>query len=96
MKRRTLARSASLLVGATTLAVLAYNYWSWCCGRCTARTFLTPGPFGFVLFALTVLAALLLLGLKVRRLARLSAARCRCGAILAEDWRFCPRCGLKR
>lgn len=95
MKRRAAAGSA-LLTGGTLLAVFLYNCWSFCCGRCTARTLLTPGPYGIALFALTALAALTLLALKARRLARRAAARCRCGAVLAGDWRFCPRCGRGR
>jgi hypothetical protein len=68
MKRRLLNGStALLLVGGTVLAVFCYNTWSLCCGRCTAATFLTPGPFGLVLLALNLLAVFLLIGLKLHR-----------------------------
>jgi len=94
MKRRLLAGSAALLLaGGTLLAVLCYNTWSWCCGRCTAATFLTPGPFGLALLALNVLAVFLLVGLKLQRCLSLRRSRCRCGADLAAEWSFCPECG---
>lgn len=89
-------KGRTLLVVATLLAVLGYNYWSWCCGRCTAATFLTLGPFGGILVVLVVLGAVTFLVLRARRLARAARARCRCGTILAAGWRFCPRCGHER
>lgn len=94
MKRRLLAGSAALfLVGGTFLAVFCYNTWSWCCGRCTAGTFLTFGPFGLALLALNLLAVLLLVGLKLHRRLSLTRCRCRCGAVLAAGWLYCPDCG---
>lgn len=93
MLRRLLAGSAALLpVGATLAAVFCYNFWSWCCGRCTAATFLNVGPFGLVLLGLNLLAACLLLLLRRRRLAR-RRGQCRCGTPLSPEWAFCPVCG---
>jgi hypothetical protein len=94
MKRRLLTGSAALLlVGGTILAVFCYNTWSLCCGRCTAATFLTPGPFGLALLALNLLAVVLLAGLKLHRRLSLARFRCRCGATLVSGWLFCPDCG---
>lgn len=95
MKRHILTGSAALLlIGGTLLAVLGYNYWSYCCGRCTASTFLTLGPFGLALLGLNAVAAVALVVLKLRRRLRLSGTRCRCGTVLAEGWGFCPGCGV--
>ena len=94
MKRHLLAGSAALfLAGGTFLAVLFYNTWSWCCGRCTAATFLTFGPFGLALLGLNLLALLLLLGLKLHRRLSLARCRCHCGVALAAEWPYCPGCG---
>jgi len=91
MRRRILAGSAVLLLGAAVMSVFCYNTWSLCCGRCTATTFLTLGPFGRGLLVLNLLAALLLLFLKRRR--RGLPRRCRCGVAAATAWTFCPDCG---
>jgi hypothetical protein len=94
VKRRILTGSAALLIiGMTLLAVFGYNYWSYCCGRCTVGTFLTLGPFGLALLALNALAAAVLVALRIRRRMRHSRTRCRCGATLADGWGFCPDCG---
>jgi hypothetical protein len=94
MKQRLLAGSAAmLLAGGALLAVFFYNAWSWCCGRCTATTFLTLGPFGLTLLGLNLLAVFLLVGLKLHRRHALSRAHCRCGTILTAQWLYCPGCG---
>lgn len=94
MKRRILTGSAALLIiGTTVLIVFGYNFWSYCCGRCTASTFLNPGPFGLALLALNALAAAVLVALRFHRRMRHSRVRCRCGTNLAEGWFFCPDCG---
>lgn len=93
MKRRILTGStALLLIGLTVLSVFCYNYWSYCCGRCTASTFLTLGPFGLTLLGLDVLAGAVLSILKIRRL-KLPETRCRCGTNFSAGWSFCPDCG---
>jgi hypothetical protein len=96
MKRHFLTGSAALLlVAGTVLAVFCYNTWSLCCGRCTAATFLTPGPFGLALLALNLLAVFLLVGLKLHRRLSLARCRCRCGTTLTSGWLFCPDCGCE-
>jgi len=94
MKKSLLAGSAALiLLAGSFIAVFCYNTWSLCWGRCTAATFLNPGPFGLALLVLNLLAVFLLLALKLQR--RLSGSRrgCRCGATLATEWRYCTGCG---
>jgi len=94
MMRRLLTGSAALLLGGgAILAVFFYNTWSLCCGRCTAATFLTVGPFGTLLLALNLLAALFLFGLKLHRRQAPSGKPCRCGTSLNKEWSFCPGCG---
>jgi hypothetical protein len=94
MKRPLLTGSAVvLLAGGCFLAFFLYNTWSWHCGRCTASTFLNPGPFGLILLALNGLAVFLLVGLKLHRRLSLSRSRCRCGGTLSAGWRYCPSCG---
>jgi hypothetical protein len=78
------------------LAVFGYNLWSYCCGHCTARTFLNPGMPGYGLLLLIAAAAATFALLK-RRTRRTSArSRCSCGFRLQEDWLYCPECGWKR
>ncbi len=92
MRRRVLAGSVVLLLGATLMAVFCYNTWSLCCGHCTATTFLTLGPFGRSLLLLNLLAVLLLLVLKRRSGGR--HRRCgRCGGAADAAWAHCPQCG---
>jgi hypothetical protein len=92
--QRLLAGSAALLLaGGAFLAVLFYNTWSWCGGRCTADTFLTFGPFGMLLLSLNLLAVFLLVGLKLHRRLTLSRSHCRCGTPLTTEWLYCPGCG---
>lgn len=94
MTRRLLAGSAALmLLGGSFFAVFCYNTWSLCCGRCTAATFMNPGPFGLVLLALNLLAVFFLLALKLRHRFSLARRRCHCGATLVTTWRYCPCCG---
>jgi hypothetical protein len=86
-------RNLFYLVGGAVATVFIYNFWSFCCGRCTMRTFLTPGvPGGFLLFA-TVTAGAVLLVVRRRRQDLLSRRRCHCGAAMADDWRYCSECG---
>jgi len=91
MRRRVLAGSAVLLLGTTVMAVFCYNTWSLCCGRCTATTLLTLGPFGRGLLFFNLCVALLLLVLERR--GRGQHRRCRCGAVAASAWAYCPACG---
>lgn len=94
MKRHLLAGSAAVILGgATLLAVFGYNAWSLCCGRCTAATFGTLGPFGLALLALNLLAAAVLVILKLRRRNALAHQRCTCGLNLSAGWVYCPGCG---
>lgn len=93
MTRRWLAGSAALLLCGSFFAVFCYNTWSLCCGRCTAATFLNPGPFGLLLLALNLLAFVILVALKLRRRRFLSRQRCLCGAPLGPQWSYCPVCG---
>jgi hypothetical protein len=83
----------ALLVGFSVAAIFAYNLWSYCCGRCTARAFFTIGIPGGILMGLTGAAAVLLIVLQTRRRAFLARFRCACGNHLDSTWLFCPRCG---
>jgi hypothetical protein len=94
MNRTFLTGSVTaLLVGSSIAAIFAYNLWSYCCGRCAARTFLTIGPPGGILMGLAAGAALLLFYLKSSRRTTLNRLQCSCGQHLGRDWRCCPQCG---
>lgn len=94
MKRSLLSPPAAfVLVLGTALAVLIYNAWSYCCGRCTPQTFLTLGPTGFALGGANLLALAALAVLRRRRRIDARRHRCRCGASLLCGWLFCPDCG---
>jgi len=86
--------AAALLSVIILLSVICYNYWSYCCGRCTLGTFFTLGPFGALLLGVTLVGALVLAVLRHRR--RPHGRRgCPCGSALATDWKFCPACGAQ-
>lgn len=87
--------AAALLSVITLLSVFSYNYWSYCCGRCTLGTFFTLGPFGALLLGLTLVGALVLAVLRHRR-RPLGRRGCPCGSALATDWKYCPACGAPR
>ncbi len=97
MKRQAIFGAATLLVGLGAAGtVLCYNFWSYCCGRCTTSTFMTLGPFGSGLLGLILAAGGLLVLLKARTRQRQNRLRCRCGVLLVPEWRFCPECGGAR
>jgi hypothetical protein len=83
----------TLLIGSAIATIFAYNLWSYCCGRCTARAFFTIGAPGGILMALSGAAALFLLHLRWRRRSYLARLRCSCGQQLGARWTFCPQCG---
>lgn len=94
MKR--LFRSAPtllLLGGAAAVAVFAYNAWSFCCGRCSAATFLNPGPPGFILLGANFLAILAFIAVRRHRREAERYRHCGCGALLRSHWLYCPDCG---
>ena len=91
--KRLVGTGLLLLAGGTVLAVLGYNVWSYCCGHCTAQTFLSPGPFGFGLLLLIFFATAFLAWLRRRGRRSDRSHYCRCGQPLADDWRFCADCG---
>ncbi|MFA5517105.1 MAG: hypothetical protein WDA20_12535 [Desulfuromonadales bacterium] len=85
-----------IFLGASAaLAILIYNTWSFCCGRCSAASFLNPGPAGFLLLGLTFLFALALLLLRRRRRRTEAKRHCRCGQPLGRMWHYCTRCGVR-
>lgn len=89
-----MTRCALAIVTAVAVAaVIGYNLWAYCCGRCVTENFVTLGPAGLLLTVLTLLAGAALLLLKACRLRNLRHSRCRCGALPASEWHFCPRCG---
>jgi hypothetical protein len=92
--KRTLGILALGLVAGT--AVLAYNLWAYCCGRCTLRGFLVMGPYQKTMILLTCSVALLLVVVKLIGRRKLAVRRCSCGAALADDYVFCPECGASR
>ncbi len=97
MKRLPWARSPTLpLACGAALAVVAYNAWSYCCGRCSLKTFFTLGPAGLILLGFGLSAALALLVLRSRNRERLARGRCGCGEACPDQWSFCPRCGTER
>ena len=93
MKRFLLSAPAGLaLVALSLAAVVVYNAWAYCCGRCSMEALLIPSPVGMTLIAANgaALAALVVLR---RRRARGRQPSCRCGTVLAKGWHFCPACG---
>jgi hypothetical protein len=94
MSRTLWTGSVTALLVGSSAAIFAYNLWSYCCGRCTARAFLTIGVPGGILMGLTVAAALLLVFLKARRRTDLARLQCSCGIRLGNTWSFCPQCGV--
>lgn len=95
MKRLILSPPAALvLLLGTALAVLLYNAWSYCCGRCSLHTFFTLGPAGLGLLGANVLALATLVILRRRRHSHSNHRRCRCGVHLSQGWMYCPDCGL--
>ncbi|WP_432821081.1 hypothetical protein [Trichloromonas sp.] len=93
MKRCIVVFALGLAAGT---AVLAYNLWAYCCGRCTLRGFLVIGPFEKTMIGLTLVAGLSLVALKAFRRRQLAGRRCNCGAMLSDAWAFCPECGVSR
>jgi ABC-type uncharacterized transport system permease subunit len=93
MSRTLWTGSVTALLVGSSAAIFAYNLWSYCCGRCTARAFLTIGVPGGILMGLTVAAALLLVLLKTQRRTAQARLHCACGARLGQSWTFCPHCG---
>ncbi len=86
-----------LLLGSIAgAAVLAYNFWAFCCGRCTLGHFLIFGPFEKTMIGLVLFAALCLVAIKVFRRRKLASNHCRCGELLSDNWAFCPECGSPR
>ncbi|NIQ97035.1 MAG: hypothetical protein GWO11_00725 [Desulfuromonadales bacterium] len=83
----------AIISGLAVLAVLGYNLWAYCCGRCAAENFVQLGPYGLLLTGVTLAAGLALLLLKACRIRNLRLSRCRCGSLPAPGWDFCPRCG---
>lgn len=83
-----------LLAGGAALAVLGYNTWSYCGGRCSMQTFLNPGPAGFGLLGLIFLASLCLVALRWRRRQTERRWRCHCGQQLSREWLYCSGCGI--
>ena len=93
IKGSHIAREILILTGVMTAAVFAYNTWSYCCGRCSAGTFMTLGPVGMGLLGANLLAFAVLVWLRLRRRGSPPHDLCSCGTILAADWHFCPDCG---
>lgn len=94
MKRLLLSPpTALILLLGTTLTVLVYNMWSYCCGRCSLSTFFTLGPAGLALAGANVFAFVTLVFLRRRRRCGPKNFRCRCGTRLGKGWKYCPECG---
>ena len=93
MKHWVVVVSLGTAVG---VAILTYNLWAYCCGRCTLRGFLVIGPFETSILGLTLVAALLLVLVKALHRRQRARCRCRCGAVLSDTWGFCPECGTPR
>jgi len=86
-------RPAVLLVVATALAVVLYNTWSLCCGRCTVGTFARLGVPGWSLAGMSLAAGLVWLVLRWRTCSSARPDKCPdCSRLLRTGWRFCPDC----
>ncbi len=95
MKRCLLTSTGALVGAAITVGVFIYNYWMYCCGRCTVGTLLTIGPFGLLLLGFTLAGGILLAALKYFRNRSYAMNTCACGIHPSRSWRYCPFCGAK-
>lgn len=87
MKRLT---GMLVLGGVVVAVVLAYNTWLFCWGRCTLENLTRLSLPGGLLLAGNGVALAVLMFLKARPPV---LPRCRCGAFIEADWRFCGHCG---
>ncbi len=96
MKRGLWTSTGAVFGVATAMGVFAYNYWMYCCGRCTVSSLLTLGPFGLLLLGCTVAGMGLLAAMRYFRSRRYAKDTCACGILLVRSWRYCPSCGARR
>ncbi|WP_305046576.1 zinc-ribbon domain-containing protein [Geoalkalibacter sp.] len=90
MKRLT----GMLILAVPVLAVVvAYNTWLFCWGRCTLENLTRLSLPGGLLLAGNGIALAVLLFLKSRPPRPPVLPRCRCGAPIEAEWRFCGHCG---
>jgi len=91
--RPFMAWPTGLVVGALLMIGIGYNTWSYCCGRCSIRTFCQLGEAGWSLVGITALAGVVWLALGWVNRRRERRLNCPCGRNLIAAWHFCPDCG---
>lgn len=85
-----------LVVG--VVAVVAYNSWALCCGRCTWNDLLHIPWWGGLLLVANLAAgsALVIISLCGRSASR-PDSHCRgCSSPVGSGWTFCPLCGKRQ
>lgn len=78
------------------VAVIAYNVWAYCCGRCALIHFMQINGVIWLLVAGNLVAGLILVMLKLGKHRDIEPLQCSCGNIVDDKWLFCPECGRKR
>lgn len=82
-----------LLLLCAVVAVILYNSWSYCHGRCSIQTFCTLGWSGLWLLGIIGLALSVLLGVRLYNVLKQRRGLCACGRHLDDGGAFCPDCG---
>lgn len=77
-------------------AVVGYNIWAYCCGRCAAAHFLQLNGVTWLLMAGNLVALTILVMLKLRHRWAETERICVCGQPDEAEWIYCPNCGRKR
>lgn len=93
MKKRYLTL---LLITICGVAIFAYNYWSYSCGRCNSDSLLTISFPAKILIIVNLLSLIGLVLVTLWRRDRRDPSLCACGERLHSSWLFCPCCGQAR
>ncbi len=85
-----------LFVAILSLTIIGYNYWSYKCGYCTLASLLSFSAPAIILIGCNLLAAAVLVVVRLRKKRQDRLGQCDCGENLRNIWLFCPTCGDAR